>query len=271
MHRLSLVVGVALALPLAACAGGGPLLHPAKTLPKGESRAALGMSAEAAVGNFGTALQSARAEAANESSTQPDATYAKGALVAAAVNPGIAPFVSARVGIAYDFEGGLAYTGRGIRIDFRHASYFGAEKAWALSIGVGGSAALYGRLQGGDLPGVNLSDLRGWGADVPVLLGYEATNGLYMIWFGARGGWEHDTIGTLTTEPGSGFETPPTGLSVDRYWGGGVLGIATGFRHVHVALEVDAAYESMNGSFGGTSVSLSGATVAPATALWWDF
>jgi hypothetical protein len=276
-HSLSLAAQARLAsatllsIGLCGCAGGGPLLHPAKTLGKGEIRAALGLSGEAATGNFGSALQSARAEAGTQASTLPDKTYSKGALVAAAVNPGLAPFVAARVGLGDDFEGGLAYTGRAIRIDFRRAFYFGEEKAWAFSVGAGGMAALYGRLEGGDLPGVNLSDLKGWGADLPLLLGYEATSGLYMVWFGARGGWEHDTIAALTSEPGPGLVTPPTGLSVDRYWGGAVVGAATGFRHLHVALEIDAAYESLTGSFGGTSASVSGVTLVPAAALWWQF
>jgi hypothetical protein len=270
MHRLSLPALLAFVLALGGCAGGGPLLHPAKTLAKGEVRAAAGLSGQAVTGNFGSALQSARAEAGTTGNT-PDTTYAKGALVAASVNPGLAPFLSGRVGVGSDFEGGLAYTGRGLRIDFRRAFYFGAENAWAVSLGVGGSAALYGRLQGGELPGVNLSDLRGWGADVPLLVGYEASNGLYMIWLGARGGWEHVTIGALTTEPGPGLGVPPTGLSADRYWGGGVVGAATGFRHVHVALELDVAYESVSGSFGGTSATVDGVAIAPAAALWWDF
>jgi hypothetical protein len=271
MHRLSDAARLALAVALAGCAGGGPLLHPAKTLPKGEVRAAAGLSGQAITGNFASALQSARTEGGSPASALPDATYSRGALVAAAVNPGLAPFVSARVGIANDFEGGMTYTGRGMRVDFRHAFYFGDDNAWALSLGVGGSAALYGRLQGGDLPGVNLSDLRGWGADVPLLVGYEGTSGLYMVWFGARGGWEHDTIGSLTSEPGPGLGVAPTGLTADRYWGGGVLGAATGFRHVHVALELDVSYESVSGSFGGTSATVDGVAIAPATAVWWDF
>jgi len=271
MQRLPLASCGAFALALGGCAGGGPLLHPAKTLGRGEVRAVAGLSGEAIAGDFSAALQGARNEQATETGNHPDPTYSKGALVAAAVNPGIAPFVSARVGLQYDFEAGLSYTGRGIRIDARHAFYFGDDNAWALSLGAGGSAALYGGLDGGNLPGVNLSDLKGWGADVPVLIGYEATGGLYMVWFGARGGWEHDTIGSLTTEPGPGLNLPPTSLSADRFWGGGVLGAATGFRHVHVALEIDASYQTVSGSFGGTSATVSGVAIVPAAALWWDF
>ena len=31
----------------------------------------------------------------------------------------------------------------------------------------------------------------GYGADVPVLVGWESQAGLYMLWGGLRAGWEH--------------------------------------------------------------------------------
>ncbi len=274
VRTLLATAAVSSALGLLGCAGGAPLLHPAKTLPKGELRVAAGMSANAIAGGASSSLTAARNEAASDvSGTAPtDATYTKGALVAAAIGPGIAPYVSARVGMPYQFEGGLTYTGRGIRADLRRAFYFGADRAWAVSVGVGGSAALYGRLQSTTLPGVDLSDLRGWGADVPLLVGYESTGGLYMLWFGVRGGWEHDEIEDLTSEPKTvTLGVPPVGLSGDKYWGGGVLGIATGFRHLHVALELDANVIYVTGQFNGTSASVTGAAITPATALWWEF
>jgi hypothetical protein len=266
-----LATRVAPALALTACAGGAPLLYPAKTLPKGEVRAVAGLSGEALVSNFATALQSALNEAGTDSTQPTDVTFTKGALVAAAVTPGIAPFFAVRVGVGNDFEGGLTYTGRSAGIDMRRAFYFGSDKSWAVSLGLRGTAALYGALDGGNLAGVNLSDLKGYGAEVPLLVGYEASSGLYMVWFGARGGWEHDTIGTLTTEPGPGLEVPPLGLTADRYWAGGVVGAAIGFRHLHAAVELDASYETITGSFAGTSATVQGATIVPAAALWWDF
>src|SRR5260221_5373882 len=48
------------------CAGGGPLLHPAKTLPTGDVRAAAGFSANVATGHAADALRSARDEAAED-------------------------------------------------------------------------------------------------------------------------------------------------------------------------------------------------------------
>jgi hypothetical protein len=107
---------------------------------------------------------------------------------------------------------------------------------------------------------------------VPLLLGYESVAGLYMVWVGARGGLEHDDISEVRSVPKDvTLGTPPVGLSATRYWGGGVLGLAVGFRHVHVAMELDAAYTSITGQYNGTHASVTGVALAPATALWWRF
>ncbi|MCL2723417.1 MAG: hypothetical protein FWD69_03180 [Polyangiaceae bacterium] len=257
-------------LLVSGCGGGTPLLHPAQTLPSGDVRAAGGVSANVAIGGLASGLRDARnIAAANPSAAGASPDYAKGALVAAAIAPGLAPFVGARVGVGQAFEGGLAYTGRAVRVDMRRAFDFGP---WALSIGVGGSAALYGTQQGSDLPNVDLGSLHGYGADLPVLVGWKSDNSLYMVWFGGRGGYEHDTIDTLTSEPGSlPASAEPVHLAADRFWGGAVLGVATGFNHVHVALELSAAYQAVRGTYNGNTVTVQGFTLAPATALWWKF
>jgi hypothetical protein len=93
-----------------------------------------------------------------------------------------------------------------------------------------------------------------------------------MAWLGLRAGWEHVDIGNLTSVPGS----PPAGgaplaLSATRFWGGGLLGVAVGFRHLHVAMELDASYASVTGDLAQTHASVRGVTLAPAAALWWRF
>ena len=251
-----------------------PLLHPAQTLPAGEIRAAAGFSANVAAGGLANALSGA----VNESATNPpvgttapnDLTYAKGALVAASVGPGLAPVVAARVGVGAHVEGGVAYTGRAIRIDLRRS--FDLSRHWAVSLGAGGSAALYGHQQGSSLPDVELAQLHGWGADLPVLIGYESESGLYMFWLGGRAGWEHVDISNVSSVPNTPpFGTPPIGLSATRFWGGGVLGFAVGFRHVHVAVELDGSYATISGEYNNTHAQVAGLTLAPASALWWRF
>lgn len=263
----------AAAVSLAGCAGGSPLLHPARALDTGVVRAAGGVSANVAAGSIAEDLRNAREEAAKNPDVPgvpgSDATYARGALVAATVAPGLAPFVAARVGAGNRFEGGIAYTGRGARIDLRRSFDSGPL---SFSAGLGVSGAFYGRQQGSPLPNVELVALHGYGADVPLLFGWESDAGLYQAWVGLRAGIEQNTIENLSSEPKSViFAGAPIRLSATRLWGGGLLGVGTGFRHIHVAAELSLAYQSAVGEYNATHVAIRGVTLTPATALWWTF
>jgi len=237
-------------------------------------RAAAGFSGNVAGGGLADAVRKAEGEAAsNPTAAGPsgtDATYAKGALAVASTAPGLAPIVGARVGVGSQADAGLAYTGRSVRVDVRRS--FDLSPTWALSIGAGGQAALYGRGDGGTLPAVDLGHLHGWGADVPLLVGYESVGNLYFLWAGARGGWEHVDIGDVSSVPGSPpLGAAPLALSATRFWGGGLVGAAVGFRHVHVAVELDVSYAAISGDFDGTHANVAGVTIAPSSALWWRF
>jgi hypothetical protein len=263
-----------LALLSCGCGGGLPLLHPAQVLAQGDIRAEAGFSGNIAVGDLANAVTQAQADqnALGGAPTTPgsDPAYAKGALVLASVAPGLAPIGGARVGIGWQSEGGIVYTGRAVRIDVRRA--FELADHWALSLGVGGSSVLYEHQSDGVLSNVSLGQVSGWGADVPLLVGYQSAGDLYSFWLGARGGWEQVAISDVTSEPKAvtlGY--PPASLSANRFWGGGLLGFAVGFRHVHVALEIDAAYATITGSYNQTNATVSGLSLSPATALWWDF
>jgi hypothetical protein len=227
------------------------------------------VSAHVAPGSLGDDIRRSREIAGASPTPETSPEYAKGALVAAAVAPGLAPFVGARVGVGNRFEGGLAYTGRNVRVDMRRSFDDGA---WSLSLGVGASAALYGRQQGTDLPNVNLQALHGYGGDIPVLVGWQSTGGIYMLWTGLRGGFERVIVEQVTSEPKDvTFGTPPIRLDATRAYGGAVLGVATGFNHVHVALEIAAAYQSASGTYNGNEATVRGVTLTPASALWWSF
>jgi hypothetical protein len=237
----------------------------------GDVRAAAGFSGNVVVGSLTSAMRGAESDPSGGSAPPgADPIFARGALVAASIAPGLAPFGGARVGVGWQSEGGLTYTGRALRADFRHS--LDLSQHWSLSLGLGGSAALYGHQEGSSLPNVSLNQLHGWGADVPALVGYESDAGLYMLWFGVRGGGEHVEISDVTSVPNAPtLGTPPIDLSATRFWGGPLLGFAVGFRHVHVALELDAAYATVAGDYNQTHVTVSGLSLAPATALWWRF
>src|SRR5579859_3260417 len=198
---------------VAGCGGGMPLLQPAQTLPLGEIRALGGFSSNIAVGELASATRNAVNQAAANPGPPPagDVAYAEGALVAASIGPGLAPIAGAHVGVGAQSEAGLVYTGRAVRADIRRS--FELSETWALSLGVGGSATLYGRSDQASFPNVDLGRLHGWGADLPVLFGYKSDGDIYMLWLGARGGWEHVDVDDLTSEPGSApLGAPPISL-----------------------------------------------------------
>jgi hypothetical protein len=273
-RALSLVPFIALLGATAiGCGGGSPLLHPAHALPRGEVRATTGFSSQVPAFGLRDDLTRARdiagadPNAPGAPGTNPD--YARGALVSAAVAPGLAPFVSGRVGLGHETEAGLAYTGRGARVDIRRAFPAGAI---TYSLGIGGSAAFSGRQQGNDLPNVELGALRGYGVDVPALVGWRSTAGLYMAWAGVRAGFERLTIGNLSSEPRDPTLVP-RGIELDanRFHAGPVLGVAAGLGAIHVGLELAASYNVASGTYNETSATVRGVAFTPATAIWWDF
>ena len=258
---------------LVGCAGAGPLLHPAHTLPKGDISATLGVSTNFSVGETNDAIVRAREQAAKNPDapgapgTNPD--YAKGAIALATIAPGMAPVVGARVGLGNQFEAGLVYTGRGARLDGRRS--FDLAEDVALSIGIGASSAFYGRQPNTELPNVDLEAIHGFGADIPVLVGWRSKNELVMAWAGARAGLEYDSLEVLSSEPKSVAAVSPIQLTATRFFGGGVVGFATGFRRLHVALELSVHYQSVAGTYNQNNVSVSGLTIAPASAFIFSF
>lgn len=255
------------ALAMLGCAGSSPLLHPAHTLAAGDVRAMAGLSGNAVVGPLADRIRDAVNLAAQNGGAVGGTPYAEGALADTAIAPGIAPFAGARVGVGSQVEGGIAYTGRGARIDLRKAFVSGKV---AFSAGGGLRATFLGRGTE-SLPGVASGGVFGYGLDVPLLVGWRSEAGLYQVWGGVRGGWDHIGIEPRSTEPLAGAPPFPGNMSANRFFAGGVVGLAIGFRHVHVALELDASFESVSGTFGAAQGSVQGATLVPASALWLDF
>jgi hypothetical protein len=248
------------------CGGGLPLLHPAQTLGAGDVRATTGLSGSVSTGELSAAVQGVGSRSNLSGPSSADDAYAKAALVVASMAPGVAPVVGARVGLGNQVEGGLTYTARAVRADARRS--FGLSRFWSLSLGLGGTAVLRGYQADDLLNGLDLGALHGWGADLPVLIGYASDGDLYEVWLGTRGGWEEVD---LTTTPSSSSVSTLGGLSATRLWAGGLLGTAVGFRHVHVSMEIDVCYASINGQYGNTHMRISGLTLGPASAIWWTF
>src|SRR5262245_57662550 len=116
--RPTIALAVTTWLSASGCGAGAPLLHGAHALPEGTVTLGGGASGTFARGGLSGDLDAARATTVpgTPSSQARNTTYARGALAAAAAPSGVAPWVGARVGMKYDFDAGITYTGRTARI-----------------------------------------------------------------------------------------------------------------------------------------------------------
>jgi hypothetical protein len=263
---------------VSACAGGAPLLHPAHVLPAGRVAAGAGAS-----GQFLFGERNAERAPRSGVASDPEQQYLERTVTDSSVASGLAPWVSARAGAGLGNEAGLTYTGRALRVDGRHA--FGDDTV-AVSVGLGASAVLM-HLQAPEAPPGQLASPEngrfatadapsagGFGADLPVLVGWRSTASVVEVWAGARAGFER-IRGDLELAQGS---TPAVATAM-RWYGGGLVGAAVGIRPVWVALELDVAYQalSVGADFPGgpgappgpphRDANLSFVTVAPAGAI----
>jgi hypothetical protein len=222
-------------LGLAACGGGVPLFHPAHVMKPGDTSFGAGVSGQIALAKLPSSPTS-------EEATLQDRT----------VSPQIAPWVAARIGIAFDNEAGLSYSGRTIRLDGRHAFSLGGP---ALSVGLGASALVGAPITSSPDP----SGLFGGGLDIPVLLGFRSTSDIYSLWFGPRTGVEF----LSGTSPGL--------ISARHVYAGLTAGFKVGFRHVNVAFELNGSYHRSDGLFGERALGQNQVTLTPGGALLFSF
>jgi hypothetical protein len=180
-------------------------------------------------------------------------TYADGVLLDALIAPETSPWVAARVGLPANSEAGLTYTGRAIRLDGRHVLSLGG--AWGLSAGLGASALFLSGDAASDPTRPPASptnpqaefevEATGWGADLPILVGYQGLGGLFEVWAGGRAGHERlsGEIRTNTADPA----LAPNSVHGSRWWAGALAGFAVGVPPLWLRFELATTYHRISG------------------------
>jgi hypothetical protein len=238
--------------------------------------AGAGVAAQFVRGEADDQIETSRTSAPTSSVTPGQAEkHLTGVIAHSLLAPGLSPWVGARVGVGYDSDAGLAYTGRGIRVDGRHAFQ---NESIALSIGLGASAVLT-RHTGDNvddpalsrgIPGVDTSKVVGWGLDVPVLFGWRSDSEVLSVYGGVRAGYGRVfgdiTVTTALSDPRSGdldawhlFVGPVAGLAVGVAPVYGIVEIAAPLQRGRGTVQVEGARD-LSGSFTGL-------TLAPAAGL----
>jgi len=264
----TLVAALALAPLCVACGAGSPLMTPARALPTGDVRAAVGMSADAIYGEGATKVRAGQdAAALAPEAAQGSQEFAEGAMALASLAPALAPYVAARVGVGQRFEAGLAYTGRAFRADVRRSF---DSKHTSFSVGLAGSTVVLSGSNEQTLRGASFAGLRGYGIEAPLLVGWHSDADVYWAWAGARVGYETVRVEPLSTEPRAASADAIT-LVASRVYGGPVAGLAVGLRRLHVGFELAGSFNAVSGRMGSRTGSFTAFSLTPATALLWTF
>jgi hypothetical protein len=95
--------------------------------------------------------------------------------------------------------------------------------------------------------GGNTTGVLGGGGDLPILIGVRTSADVFAFWFGPRAGFEVFT-GQVQLSDGMGG-APLFDVTGKQFYVGLTAGARVGFRHVHLALEMNAAYHAASGSF----------------------
>ena len=267
------------ALVTVACGGGSPLLHPAQPLPPGVTSLSAGVGSQWVGGRANREVEDANNAAA--SGRGPQSLAAAQSVAASIYAPGLFPWVSMRLGLKYETETGVSYTGHRARIDARHAWLKGP---WAFSIGAGAGLGLAhptasnsnGTTLGASEPlsGLDTSGTRAVAFDVPLLVGWRSSADVARLWLGLRQTYEH-VYGTLSYTQTT--NTSQSDLSANVLTTSGILGLAMGLRPLYIAMELSVgagfahgSLSATSGGLAGGSASLSAISFTPATALIWE-
>ncbi len=212
------------------CAPTLPSFAGARTTPTGRVDLAAGMAARVPTGDLAT-----------------------GDALALAAPAGIAPAGALRVGLADDLDLGLVVSSASGRAELRYGTRVGPLRAHVGLAGFGGYAATPLDAAG--------SQGEGWraGAFVPLTLTLDVV-GILEAWLGARLAFER-VEGALAA---SALEAPSSAWGLR---GGGVVGIALGFRRVHVLAELAVDGEWWSGTTAGASFERTGVSLTPALAV----
>jgi hypothetical protein len=223
---------LALAVLAAGCAPAMPSFTGGRTVPADRSDLALGAAVRVPVGDM---------VAAPDDGTDADELIGFGA------PGGVAPVAFVRHGLTDDVDLGVEAAGSSLllslRGQLRHRSGL--------------------RLIGGVAPYVGLvhddgTAVRAGGA-LPIGIAFDAFSVL-EAWLGARIAVEH-----VTGEMGPDAAAQSASLTGLR--AGGVVGIAAGFRRLHVLVELGVDYEHWTGALADSSIERSGVVLTPGFAL----
>ncbi len=253
------------------------MLAEPRLVRESDVRFQLGGAAAAPVGGDLDAIQAGRQRLDAAEGAPPDDPTVTRALLPATVvgfgaRPGVAPVVRTTLSLSKVFEASLHYGGRDARVGGRYLLWESRSAdagAVTLSIGGDGHVLLRGRPEDGYLNGVASENVRGFGVQAPLLLGWQSDAGLLIAYVGALVGYERITGQIAFT--GRTGTAPAKDVVIGRAHVTGTLGIGLGFRRVRVIVECGARRDFIDARIGDESANVALISLTPAFAFGVSF
>lgn len=277
MKRGSLVVGL-LAVAAAGCAPSLATMQPAHVGPKGTVQVAAAMEIGVPTGTIIQAIDTGKTLSDRALNGDPITEADREQIYRAAINwvgspPQLGPHFAANYAPLDRVEVGIRYAGRGWRLGGRYQLLRREEGPFDLVVGFGVARSTYKVPLSDVIPVLEVDDFTRWTFDVPVLAG--TSRSWYRVWIGPKLVHSRFGIGTRLVIPN---ETP----EVARFDGattflGGVGGVAVGYQHVFLGLELTVGHISGSATADLTtagvarSADLSGTIIYPTFGLMGEF
>jgi len=257
------------------CAATMPLLAEPRLIREGEVRFQAGAAAATPIAGDGDAIRAGRDRLAAPEVVGDDRPTTELVLPAVAAGfaarPGVAPVTRATMALSRQVEANLHFSGRDAHAGGRYLLWEARSAdagAATFSVGLDGHALLQGRSTDSYINATS-ETVRGFGAAVPMILGWQSDAGLLIAYFGAIVGYERITAKILTQQPDNTFTS--RGMTLGRLHVTGTLGVGVGFRRVRVIVELGVRRDGIAAELGEVSRNVDIWSLTPAFSAGFNF
>lgn len=255
--RMHPILAAAAVLLFSGCAPALSTLKPATVVPKGHAHAAAGYGVSVPVAGVVSSVGAAkdavdRSESGEEMSKEDQETVIKTALGMTLNPPSIGSEYQLGYGIAERFEVDVRYALSAWRIGGRYQAIVPEPggRPLAATVGIGVSRYVFDLGVPSFLkPVVDVEDFERWDVDVPVLFG--VSHDIFHVWGGPKfvGSYVDARVDVCTqvdTNNGDCLQHARAGLNGYALYAAGQAGVALGYKHAWVALELTTAFVNVD-------------------------
>ncbi|RKH37100.1 hypothetical protein [Corallococcus sicarius] len=285
MRPLPVLLLLGLAGLTAGCATPLSTMQTAKTLAPGQVQVTGSVGVFAPVGTFAQvvdvgidqgreakdAIEEGRAYELSEEDQQRLLTAGVALVVAP---PGVNPELMVRVGVLDGLDLGGRFSGNSLRFDGKVRLAHGGEdrnRSYDLALGLGVSKHLFSGAVLDVLEVVQLGDFNRWDVEVPLYMSAEYGD-VFKLYGAPKYVYSHTRLDPELVDfsqqgaPVTGFDVSlPT--TVSSHFVGSTVGIALGYRYVHIYAEMTGGYVFCKPNIFGAKRDIGGMTFLPSIGL----